>query len=196
MKRLTLIFISLAIIMTAAAPIAAADLYEADIDHSAINFTIRHMMISKVHGHFREFAVQAWVDENDPSKCRVEAVIKTASIDTGNEKRDAHLRSADFFDAAKYPETTFKSSKVVKSGDGYLLTGILSMHGVSKELSFPFSVTGKITDPWGKQRGAVEATTTLDRKEYGISWNTVLDKGALMVGNEVTVQINLEAVKK
>jgi polyisoprenoid-binding protein YceI len=170
--------------------------YEADIAHSSLSFKISHMVVSKVRGHFNDFSVTIKEDPNDITKSSVAVVIKTASIDTDNEKRDNHLRSADFFDAEKYPEITFQSSRIGKKGDAYTVVGILNMHGVSKEITIPFEITGKMKDPWGNTRAGIEASTQLDRKDYGLNWNKTLDKGGLMVGNEVKIEILLEMVSK
>jgi polyisoprenoid-binding protein YceI len=170
--------------------------YEADIAHSSLSFKISHMVVSKVRGHFNDFSVTIKEDPNDITKSSVAVVIKTASIDTDNEKRDNHLRSADFFDAEKYPEITFQSSRIEKKGDAYAAVGTLNMHGVSKEITIPFEITGKMKDPWGNTRAGIEASTQLDRKDYGLNWNKTLDKGGLMVGNEVKIEILLEMVSK
>jgi len=169
--------------------------YEVDKYHSSISFTITHMVVSKVRGNFNDFSVVLNEDPADVSKSTVTAVIKTAGINTGNEKRDNHLRSADFFDAEKYPEITFKSSKVVKDGDRLEVTGTFSMGGVSKEVTLPFTMA-KITDASGKTRMGVEAITKLDRKEYGVKWNRALDKGGFVLGDTVYVEILLELKSK
>ena len=170
--------------------------YEVDIAHSSISFKISHMVVSKVMGRFNDFSVAIKEDPNDITKSSVAVVIKTASIDTDNEKRDNHLRSADFFDAEKYHEITFQSSRIEKKGDAYAAVGTLNMHGVSKEITIPFEITGKMKDPWGNTRAGIEASTQLDRKDYGLNWNKTLDKGGLMVGNEVKIEILLEMVSK
>lgn len=170
--------------------------YESDIPHSSISFKISHMVVSKVRGHFNDFSVNIKEDPNDITKSSVAVVIKTASIDTRNEKRDNHLRSADFFDAEKYPEITFQSKRIEKKGDAYVAVGTLNMHGVSKEITIPFEITGKLKDPWGNTRAGIEASTKLDRKDYGLNWNKTLDKGGLMVGNGVKIEILLEMVSK
>ena len=172
------------------------NVYEADLPHSSIAFKISHMVVSKVKGHFNDFSVTIKEDPEDITKSSVAVVIKTASIDTGNERRDNHLRSADFFDAEKYPEITFHSNRIEKKGDKYVAEGTLNMHGVSKEITIPFEITGKIKDPWGNTRAGIEASTKLDRKDYGLNWNKTLDKGGLMVGNEVKIEILLEVVSK
>ena len=170
--------------------------YKADTAHSSISFKISHMMVSKVRGHFNDFSVTIKEDPDDITKSSASVMIKAASIDTADKKRDDHLRSPDFFDVGKYPEITFKSKKIEKKGNGYAATGTLTMHGVSKEVTIFFEITGKLKDPWGNTRMGVEANTKLDRKDYGIKWNKTLDQGGLMVGNEVNIEILLELVSK
>jgi len=170
--------------------------YVADKAHSSISFKVSHMVVSKVRGTFNDFSVTIHEDPNDINKSSVTAVIKTASIDTGNEKRDNHLKSEDFFFVEKYPEITFKSNKIQKKGSQYEAIGMLTMRGVSKEISFTFDVSDKIKDPWGNTRVGIEINTGLDRKDFGLNWNKTLDKGGLMVGNEVKIEILLEMMSK
>ncbi len=163
-----------------------------DKAHSSISFTIRHMVVSKVRGNFKDFDITIKADPNDITKSSVTAVIKAASIDTDNEKRDAHLRSPDFFDVEKFPEITFKSIRVKKKNDKYELWGTLTMHGVTKNIIIPFEILGQMTDRGGNTLVGVEAHLTLDRKDYGLTWNRTLDKGGVAVGNEVNIEILLE----
>lgn len=169
--------------------------YELDKAHSSVSFTIRHMVVSKVRGSFNDFNVTL-KEGADITESSVTAVIKAASIDTGNEKRDNHLRSADFFDVEKFPEIVFKSLAVKKKGDKYELWGKLTMHGVTKNIIIPFEILGKMTDRGGNTRMGVEAHLTLDRTEYGLKWNRTLDKGGLVVGTEVKIEILLELIAK
>jgi polyisoprenoid-binding protein YceI len=169
---------------------AEAATYSVDPSHSEVSFQIRHL-VGKVRGKFKEFS--ATVDDKTPS---VEFKIKADSIDTGEPKRDGHLRSADFFDVEKYPEITFKSDKVTPKGkDEYEAQGTLTMHGVSKPLTLTVHVNGPQPDPWGKTRAGFETQTTLDRKQYGIVWNKALDNGGALLGDDVAVSINLETVQ-
>jgi polyisoprenoid-binding protein YceI len=193
MKIFTLTVLS---ILLLAGAIAAADQYMADKSHSSITFAVKHLVISTVKGKFNDFDATVMADEQDPAKSLVSVAIKAASIDTTEPKRDTHLRSADFFDVEKFPELTFKSTKVEKKGDGYVLTGLLTMHGVTKEIVIPFSASDKIKDPYGMTRFAIEGKTKLNRKDFGVSYNATLDNGGLVVGNEVTVELNMEFVKK
>ena len=191
-----IILIALIIGLLAVSAAFASDEYEFDVVHSSIGFSVRHLMISNVTGNFNDFSGKLLFDEDDLTKSSVEIGIKTASINTNNENRDNHLKTADFFNAEQFPEITFKSSKVEKSGDAFILFGIFTMHGISKEISIPFEFIGKIMGPMGKQRLGFEGSTKIDRKDFGITWNKTLDEGGLAVGNEVKIQLNIEAVKK
>lgn len=193
-KKLTLIIILIISFITFS--FGKTENYEADKFHSSISFTINHMVVSKVTGHFNDFSVFISVDPSDITKSVVTASIKTASIDTGNDKRDTHLRSADFFDVGKFPDITFKSSKIEKKGNDYVMKGSFTMHGITKEIEIPFKINGHIKDYEGKIRAGIEAQTSLDRKDYGLVWNKTLDQGGLVVGNEVKVEILLEMVSK
>jgi polyisoprenoid-binding protein YceI len=174
----------------------AADTYAIDPGHSRVEFTARHLLISKVNGFFNLFSATIQFDEKDPSQCSLSGSIQTASIDTNNTNRDADLRSASWFDVEKHPQITFQSKKVEKKGDGYQITGVLTIRGVSKEISFPASVTGPVEDPWGSTRIGVEATLSLDRREFQLLWDKRMDNGGLVVSNEIEIQLAGEAIKK
>jgi polyisoprenoid-binding protein YceI len=174
----------------------AADKYELDPVHTRIGFTARHLMINNVSGRFTEFTGNILYDEQDPSKSTVSVKIQGASVNTENKMRDDDLRSANFFDVAKYPEITFQSSRIEKQGDGYLCVGTLAMHGVSKEITIPFAVLGKIKDPWGNTRIGLEAEFKIDRRDWGLTYSKTLDSGGLVVGNDIKIDLNVEAVKK
>jgi polyisoprenoid-binding protein YceI len=185
-----------AALILAATPLFAAETYTVDKVHSNAQFTIRHLM-SKVTGKFTEVEGAVQVDRTKPEASAVEFKIKTASIDTANKQRDDHLRSPDFFDAANNPEITFKSSKMKATGkDSYQVTGTLTIRGVSKEITVPVSVLGEMKDPWGNERVGFEIQTTLNRKDYNILWNKTLDAGGYLLGDDVAVNLTLEAVKK
>ena len=181
-----------------ATPALAADTYAVDKGHSEVSFQIGHLGLSKVRGRFKDFDGSIRVDPAKPEASSVEFSVKTASIDTDNEKRDQDLKTgAGLLDVEKYPSMTFKSSKIVtKSKDHYDVTGTLTLHGISKEITLPVTVIGPIKDPWGNQRVSFETNTTLNRKDYGISYHKLLDTGGLVVGDDVSVSITLEAVKK
>lgn len=170
--------------------------WEIDKAHSQVTFSVKHMMISTVRGHFNVLNGQLHIDEEHPENSWVEAEVDTASIDTNDEKRDAHLRSPDFFDAEKYPKITFKSTKVQRvDGEHYKVTGNLTMHGVTKEVVFDAEYSGQIKDAWGMQRAALSATTTINRKDFGLTWNVALETGGVMVSENVKIEIDLEAVQ-
>ena len=171
----------------------ALDTYKADPAHSSIGFSVDHMVIDTVHGRFRQFDGSIIVDpDNGNALRRASAAIQAKSIDTDVEKRDNHLRSPDFFDVEKYPTITFESTGV----DRQTLTGKFTMHGVTKEISLPFKIKGPIKDPMGNTHLSLEANAKLDRKDYGLTWNKVLEAGGLMVGEDVTIQINGSFVKQ
>jgi polyisoprenoid-binding protein YceI len=174
----------------------AADKYELDPVHTRIGFTARHLMINNVSGRFTEFTGNILYDEQDLSKSTVSVKIQAASANTENKMRDDDLRSANFFDVAKYPEITFQSSRIEKQGDGYLCVGTLAMHGGSKEITIPFTVLGKIKDPWGNTRIGLEAEFKIDRRDWGLTYSKTLDSGGLVVGNDIKIDLNVEAVKK
>ncbi len=174
----------------------ATNQYDIDVTHSAIHFYVRHMVISKVHGRFAKWTGKVELDPSNLTTAKVEVRIDAASIDTQVSDRDAHLKSPDFFDVAKYPELVFTSKKVEKSGDGYRVAGELTMHGVTKPvvLEAEFNGTGK--DPWGNERAGFSAKASLDRKDYGLTWNKALEAGGVLVGDKVEISIELEAVKQ
>jgi polyisoprenoid-binding protein YceI len=191
-RRLSIAFLLLA---AAAAPAFAADTYTIDKNHSDVSFTVRHFA-SKVRGRFADFSGAVQADPSKPEASSVTFTIKAASIDTNNADRDNHLRSEDFFDAAKNPEITFKSTKMTPTGkDKYDVTGTLTIRGVSKEVTIPVAYLGSMKDPGGNDRASFELSTKLNRKDYGINWNKALDNGGMLLSDEVEVNINVEAVK-
>jgi polyisoprenoid-binding protein YceI len=150
-----------------------------------------------VRGRFTDFDGTILADTSKPETSSVAFRIKTASIDTSVADRDKDLRSPNFFDVEKYPEITFKSTKIVPAGkDKYDVTGTLTMHGVSKEMTLPVVFLGAAKDPWGNERASFELSTKLNRKDYGINWNKALDQGGFMLGDDVDVTIALETIKK
>lgn len=173
----------------------SADKYIIDADHSNIGFSVKHLGISNVKGKFKELSGTILVDEKDLKNCSVEVEIRTASVDTANAKRDAHLKAADFFDAEKFPAITFRSTRVKKTKSGYAATGTFTMHGVTKDILIPFTIQ-KASDPWGKTRIGVEAGLSLNRQDYGVKWSNVMDNGGLVVSNEVKIELGIEAVKE
>lgn len=182
--------------LLAATPALAADTYVVDKVHSDTVFTVRHL-VSKVTGRFGDFAGTINIDRDKPENSSVEFTIKTASIDTKEAKRDNHLRSPDFFDAEKNPEITFKSAKVKATGkDTYDVTGTFTLHGVAKEITLPVSFLGSMKDPGGEEKLGFETSTTLNRKDYGVSWNRTLDAGGYLLGDDVKITISIEAGRK
>jgi polyisoprenoid-binding protein YceI len=173
-----------------------ADTFVVDKVHSEATFQVRHMM-SKVTGKFEDFGGRINIDRAKPFASSVEFNIKTASVNTGVADRDKHLRTADFFDAEKYPEITFKSTKIAatKKKDVYDVTGDLTMRGVTKHVTIPVEFGGFGKDPWGNERAGFSLTTTVNRKDYGINWNQALDNGGFLLSDDVTINVNLEAVK-
>jgi len=173
----------------------AADTYKVDLMHTSVSFSVRHLGINSVKGQFKEFE-GALVLDGETLK-EASGTIQVKSIETGVEKRDIHLRTADFFDAAKYPTITFKSKRVEKDGGGQLvLIADFTMRGVTKELRLPAKMSKPTKDPWGGVRVGLEAKTKLNRKDYGINYHEVLETGAMAVGEEVELEINTEAVKE
>lgn len=196
MRKRLLFSIALILALAVSTAVLAADTYKLDVAHSNVEFKIRHL-VSQVTGRFGEFDATLQLDAADPTRSTVELTIKASSIDTREPKRDNHLRSPDFFDVQKFPEMTFKSTKIVKgSGNTYQVTGSFTMHGVTKEITIPVEFLGTAKDPWGNERAGFSATFPIDRKEYGVSWNKALDAGGFLLGDEVTATVNLEAVKE
>jgi polyisoprenoid-binding protein YceI len=174
---------------------SAADQYTLDTAHSSIEFSVKHMLISNVKGTFDEFDATIMYDPDNIGNSSVEVSISVASVNTKDKKRDDHLRSDDFFDAANHPQITFKSKKVEKKGDGYVAVGTLTIRGTSKEVELPFTLNGPINNPWGQTVMGIEIEYELDRQEYGIKWSNKMDNGGLVVGDDVKIEINLEAKK-
>ena len=176
----------------AAAHALAADQYKVDSAHSSATFSVKHMLISNVPGRFSDVSGTINYDEKDITKSSVEATIKTATINTDNESRDKDLKSANFFEVDKYPYITFKSSKIEKRGEQLVAIGTLTMKNVSKQIELPFEIN-KLKTARGTRIG-VSAEMKLNRMDYGITWNRALEGGGAIVGNEVKIQLNLEAV--
>jgi len=196
MNRILLFVVAACVLFAGSAGTAtAADTFTIDKSHSSILFAVKHMVIAKVKGEFAEYSGTILYDQADISKSSVEVTIKTASIDTKDEKRDDHLRNPDFFDAETYPDITFKSKAISKTEKGFVAKGDLTMRGVTKEIEIPFEITGVITDPWGNTRMGVSAELELNRQDYGVSWSKSLDTGGLVVGDNVEIEIEIEAIK-
>jgi polyisoprenoid-binding protein YceI len=186
-------FISVFVLGLMAVNGVAQEKYDIDASHSNVNFTVRHMVVSKVSGGFKEFSGAILYDEKDISKSSVNVTIKTASVNTQNERRDTHLRSADFFDAENNPDITFVSKKIEKRNDGHVAIGDFTMRGVTKEIELPFTILGKQKTQRGTVMG-IEAKTTLNRFDYGVKWDRALDDGGLVVGKDVEITLTVEAL--
>lgn len=192
MKKLFLLLAS----VTLLAGTSHAAVYDIDASHSQVGFRIRHF-VSKVPGSFNDFSGTVNYDPAAPEKMTANVVIKTASVYTANEKRDAHLKTKDFFDVEKYPEMTFKSTKAEKTGENTLkLTGNLTMLGVTKPVTLDVETAGVANDPWGNVRSGFSAKGKLNRKDYGMVFNMAADKGGFVLGDEVDVVIEIEGVSK
>ncbi len=190
------LFLVLALAAFAATPALAADTLVVDPNHSRAGFQIRHLL-STVHGRFGVFEGVIAMDRRQPAASSVTFTIDAASIDTDVADRDRHLRSPDFFDVEKYPTITFTSSAVRPTGkDRYDVTGTLTMRGVAKTITLPVTYLGEAKDPWGGTRAGFTTAVTLDRKDFGIVWNKALDAGGVLLGDEVKVVVDLQAVLK
>lgn len=170
--------------------------YTLDPSHSRIGFVARHAMVTKVRGSFNAFTGSATIDGADPSVSSVSVTIDASSIDTRNADRDGHLRGNDFLDLETYPEITFASTSISQSGDdAFDVTGDLTIKGVTKQITVPFSFEGTATDPFGNSRVGFEGSTTINRKDYGVTWNAVLETGGVLVSDKITLEFEISAIK-
>jgi polyisoprenoid-binding protein YceI len=171
--------------------------YDLDPAHSRIGFVARHAMVTKVRGAFNDVAGSGWFDAEDPARSHFEVTIQVASIDTRNADRDAHLRSNDFFDVERFPEIRFASTAVEPLDDTtYRVTGDLTIKGVTKPVTIDLELTGSAVDPFGNQRIGLEGSVTINRKDWGVSWNAALEAGGVLVSEKVVVEIEVSAVKR
>lgn len=167
-----------------------------DTSHTQLEFSAKHMMISTVRGRFTKFSGTVVIDAEHPEKSTAEGAVEIASIETHDTSRDAHLRSADFFDAEKFPQMTFRSTRIFVVPDGeYRVTGDLTIRDVTRPVTFTVTDTGSAKDPWGNQRRAFSATATINRKDWGLNWNVALEAGGFLVGEQVKLQIELELIQ-
>jgi polyisoprenoid-binding protein YceI len=174
----------------------ATQRWNIDTSHSGVHFTVRHMVVSKVRGTFARWQGAIDFDEQDPAASKVSVRIDAVSVDTREPQRDAHLRSPDFFDVEKHPALTFESRKVERLDDQqYRLTGDLSLHGVTREVTLDAEYLGAGKDPWGNQRIAFQAQTAISRKDFGLHWNQVLEAGGVLVGDKIEISLDVQAVK-
>lgn len=171
--------------------------WEIDSSHSGVHFSVRHMVVAKVRGQFARWSGSVLAEGGDLARAKVDVVIDASSIDTGVAERDAHLKSPDFLDVASYPEIRFTSKAVEKHSDETLrVTGDLSIRGVTREVVLDVEYAGRTKDPWGNERAGFTAKTAIDRKDFGLTWNQVLEAGGVLVGDRVNIEIEVEAVKQ
>ena len=170
--------------------------YSIDTSHSLIEFSVKHMMVSTAKGRFTKFQGAVEIDEANPANSKVSVTIDTASVTTGDEKRDGHLRSADFFNAEQYPTATFTSTKVeALGGENYRVTGDLTLHGVTHPVTFDFTREGVTKNMQGSSLQGFSAAFTISRKDFGLEWNVALETGGFMVSDQVKITLEVEAVE-
>ncbi len=175
----------------------ASEKWEIDSSHSGIHFSVRHMVVAKVRGQFARWSGTVSAEDGDLARASVNVVIDASSIGTGVADRDTHLKSADFLDVARHPEMTFKSTRVEKLGDDRLrVVGELTIRGTTREVVLDVEYDGQTKDPWGNVRAGFSAKTSIERKDFGLSWNQVLEAGGVLVGDRVAIEIEVEAVKQ
>lgn len=189
-------FAALAALVVFLPALAGASTWNIDPDHTNVGFQVRHLMISNVKGVFGKVEGVITLDDNDLTKSKVEVSIDTSSVNTGNNKRDDHLRSPDFLDSAKFPSMKFVSKKVIKQGDHYQIVGDLTIRGVTKETVLNVdSYSPEAKDPWGNTRRGATATAKINRQDFGLTWNKALETGGVLVGDEVAINLEVEAIK-
>ncbi len=191
MKRL------LAVLPLLVAGIAHADSVEWKLDpsHTTIGFSVSHLVVSSVDGRFKEATAKVNLDDADLTKSQVSVEINPASVDTGDQKRDDHLKSPDFFDVKKFPKLSFKSTKVVKAGAGYKLTGDLTIRDVTKSVVLDATVSAPVKTPWGNQARAAKVSGKIKRADFGLKWNKALETGGVLVGEDVNIEVKAEVTK-
>lgn len=187
----------LALLVFAAFSLQAQNKWNLDKSHSNVNFAVSHMVFSEVTGLFREFDATLVASKDDLTDAKIEATIKTASIDTQNERRDNHLRSDDFLNAEKFPEIKFVSTKVEKTGEKlYKITGNLTIRDVTKPVVLDTEFRGTVNDPWGNVKSGFKATTKIDRFEFGTTWNKAIETGGLVAGREIEITLLMQFAKE
>jgi polyisoprenoid-binding protein YceI len=175
----------------------ATTTWQVDPAHTTVGFSAKHLMITTVRGRFADVRGSIQLDESDITRSAVDVEIATASIDTRAEQRDTHLRSADFFEVEKFPKITFRGRRIEKVGDDrYRLVGDLTIRDVTREVVMDVTDEGRGRDPWGGERASFSASTTIDRRDFGLTWNQALETGGVLVGNEIKISIDAQAVKK
>jgi polyisoprenoid-binding protein YceI len=170
--------------------------YSVDVSHSRLGFQARHAMVTNVRGHFEQFEGAAILDQSDPGKSSAEVAVQVASITTSNQQRDDHLRSGDFFDVATHPAMTFRSTSIQRTGDDtYQVSGDLTIRDVTKPVTVDLEFTGAAKDPWGQTRIGFEGSAVLNRKDWGLVWNTALETGGVLVSEKIKIDVELSLVK-
>lgn len=169
-------------------------IYALDPAHTTVEFVVRHLMITKVRGRFTTFDGRIELPEGSDLPISIGATIDAASIDTREEQRDAHLRSADFFEVEKYPQVTFESTRIGGTPEAMIIDGKLTIHGVERDVRLNGTFEGRTMDPWGGTRVGYAAHATVNRKDFGLAWNAALEAGGVVVGDEVRIELNVEAV--
>jgi polyisoprenoid-binding protein YceI len=183
--------------MSTAAVTATRTTWNIDASHSQVEFAVKHMMIATVRGRFADVKGTVVTDDSDLAKAEVDVVIDVNSIDTREAKRDAHLKSADFFDAETFPRITFKSTRVSGAGgDQFKLVGDLTIHGVTREVTLDVTSEGRAKDPWGGERAGYSAVARVNRRDFGLTWNQALETGGFIVGDEIKISLDLELVRQ
>ena len=182
--------------MTATGPTTTTTTWKIDQTHSTVEFAVKHLMITTVRGHFGAVAGTVGFDAGSPATPAIEVTIDATSLTTGNEQRDTHLRSADFFDVAKFPTLHFVGGRATGDAAGeFQLTGKLTMHGVTRDVTLSATAEGHGADPWGGHRAGYSATTKIRRSDWGLTWNQALEAGGVVVGDEVKISIDVQLVK-
>ena len=180
---------------TSVSPNVGTTTWNIDPAHTQAEFSVKHLMIATVRGHFGNVTGTVTIHGDDPTTADVNASIDVKSIDTRDEKRDAHLRSPDFFNVDKYPTITFRSTKVERAGGGLRVTGDLTIAGVTKPVTLDVEDEGRARDPWGNEKAAFHATTKIKRSEFGLTWNVALEAGGVLVGDDIKISIEAQLVK-
>ncbi len=173
----------------------AAGTYDIDKSHSAVEFVGRHLMLTKVRGRFGDFSGTVTISD-EPLQSRADVVIQAASVDTGDEKRDGHLRGPDFLNVEEFPTLEFHSTRLEPEGENWKLEGDLSIRGVTRPVTLDVDYDGAVVDPWGNQRIGFSARTEIDREDWGLTWNVALETGGVLVGRKVAIDLNVAAVKR
>lgn len=174
----------------------ALSTWQIDPKHSTAEFAVRHMMVTTVKGHISGMEGTIELDEADLTRSSVKASLDVATIDTRDPQRDGHLRSADFFDVERFPSITIESTRIEPSGDRYRIIANLTIRDVTKEITLEATLEGRQRDPWGSERAGFSGQTVIDRRDFGLTWNQALEAGAVLVGNDVRISIELEAVHR